>query len=81
MEPDNTLLLDLWESIRGYCPAKKRDELALRLLYILEDHGADSRLYEQLREEDFNLDNAIDEWNHNHNEDEDNEYFEEDEDI
>ena len=83
MEHDNTLLLNIWELTRGYCPAKKRDELAHRLLHIFEDHGADSSLFDQLCGEDFNLDNAIDEWQHDteeNNSGHGDEYFLEDED-
>lgn len=77
MEPDNSLILDIWEVVRGYCVAKKRDELAHRLLHIFEDHGADASHFEQLLGEDFNMDNAVDEWVDEHDDGEENEYEEE----
>lgn len=85
MEIDNTLILDLWEVARRYCPASKRDEFAYRLLHIFEDYGADSKLFDQLTGEDFNLDNAIKEWfkeiSEDENFDEKEDYYLEDEDI
>ena len=84
MDAENTLFLDIWEVVKGYCPARKRDELAHRLLHILEDHGFESERFTNLLGEDFNLDNAVNEWIEEHEDDiEDNyeeEYYLEDED-
>ncbi|NJO64309.1 MAG: hypothetical protein HC836_40920 [Richelia sp. RM2_1_2] len=84
MEADNDLIVSIWELVKGYCPAKKRDELAHRILHVFEDHGMDSDKYECLLGEDFNLDNAVNEWIEEHAKDEEreyefNEYFVEDE--
>lgn len=82
MEIENDLIVDIWEIVKGYCSAKKRDELAHRLLHVFEDHGADGSKYNQLFGEDFHLDNAVEEWLEEHeedlNENHDGEYFEED---
>lgn len=74
MEPDNILILDIWEIVKGYCAAKKRDELAHRLLHVFEDNGAESSHFEQLLGEDYNLDNAVQEWIEEHDEDDEDEY-------
>lgn len=81
MEYDNTLILDIWENIKGYCPARKRDEMAHRLLHVFEDHGSDSKQFEQLLSEDFNLDNAIKEWISEDEDEYNEEFFLEDEEI
>ncbi len=87
MEPENDLILEIWEVVKRYCPAKRRDELAGQILRIFEDHGADPVAFEKMLGEDYNLDNAITERSkHRDDEDEidpykDEEYFWDDEDI
>ena len=85
MHIENELIVDIWEIVKGYCSAKKRDELAHRLLHVFEDHGADSSVYNRMLGEDYHLDNAIEEWveEHEHGDadEHDDEYFEEDDNI
>lgn len=61
MEIDAKTVADLWETVKEYVPANKREELALAFLTVLVDNDVDIEDYEDLKDVDDDLENAINE--------------------
>jgi hypothetical protein len=61
MELDAKTVADLWETVKEYVPANKREELALAFLGVLIDNDVVIEDMEDLKDVDDDLDNAISE--------------------
>jgi glycine cleavage system regulatory protein len=61
MEIDAKTVADLWETIKEYVPANKREELALAFLEVFVDHDIEIEDMEDLHGVDDNLDTALEE--------------------
>lgn len=61
MEIDAKTVSDLWETIREYVTANKREELALAFLTVFVDNDVEIEDLEDLRDIDDDLDTAIQE--------------------
>lgn len=58
MNSESKLILDLWDYLRDVIPAAKREESALHLLTVFEDHGFEFRPGD-IQGEDKHLDDAL----------------------
>ena len=56
MRDDNEMIVEVWEVIRDVVPAAKREDAALRLLKVFEEHGFDIN---EIEGEDSILDEAL----------------------
>ena len=61
MEIDAKTVSDLWETVREYVTANKREELALAFLTVFVDNDVEIEDLEDLQDIDDDLDNAIQE--------------------
>jgi hypothetical protein len=61
MEIDAKTVADLWETIKEYVPANKREELALAFLEVFVDNDIEIEDIEDLHGVDDNLDTALEE--------------------
>jgi hypothetical protein len=59
MEIDAKTVADLWETIKEYVPANKREELALSFLEVFVNNDVDIEHMEDLNGVDDNLDTAL----------------------
>jgi len=61
MEITESTILEIWEHFSDYIPPGKKNDAAAKFLRIVIEHGVDLDDLEDLREEDENIDNALDE--------------------
>jgi hypothetical protein len=61
MEIDAKTVADLWETIKEYVPAAKREELAVAFLTVFQDNDVDIEDIEELKDVDDDLDSALSE--------------------
>ncbi len=61
MEIDAKTVSDLWETVREYVAANKREELALAFLNVFVDNDVEIEDLEDLRDIDDDLDAALQE--------------------
>jgi hypothetical protein len=59
MEIDAKTVADLWETVKEYVPANKREELALSFLEVFVNNDVDIEHMEDLNGVDDNLDTAL----------------------
>lgn len=59
MEIDAKTVADLWETVKEYVPANKREELALSFLQVFMDNDVEIEDMEDLHGVDDNLDTAL----------------------
>jgi hypothetical protein len=59
MEIDAKTVADLWETVKEYVPANKREELALSFLEVFVNNDVDIEHMEDLNGIDDNLDTAL----------------------
>lgn len=60
MELDAKTVLDLWECVKEFVPANKREELAISFLTVFVDNDVEIEDLEDLKGADHDLDNALD---------------------
>lgn len=61
MNLDAKTVADLWDAIRDFAPAAKREEMAIAFLQTLVDNEVEIEDYEDLRDVDDDLDSALEE--------------------
>jgi hypothetical protein len=59
IEVEVELILELWNSVKDFIPAKSRDDVAEEFLSTLTNFGVDSGELSIIAEEDRNLHNAF----------------------
>lgn len=59
MSLDSKTVAELWDAIRDYAPAAKREEMAVSLLQTLVDNEVEIEDLEDLRDVDHDLDAAL----------------------
>jgi len=79
MEITDDTLLDLWEFFADYIPVGKKNDTAVKFLRVFMEHGVDIDDLKALRDEDDNIDYALDEISNSidENYDEESDYEEE----
>lgn len=74
MNSESKLFLEMWDYVRDVIPAAKREESALHLLQLFEDHGYEIRPGD-IQGEDQYLDHAIEAIGFETDDEEDEEYY------
>lgn len=59
MTLDAKTVAELWDSIKDYTPANKREEMAVAMLQTLVDNEVEIEDLEDLRDVDHDLDSAL----------------------
>lgn len=60
MELDTSVIIDIWELISSNVPNGKKEDLAIKLISILNKEGVEKDDFEIIRGEDDWLDSALD---------------------
>ena len=60
MEVDSKLVAELWEKVKDFVPAGKREDVAISFLEVFHEHDVEIADLDELRGADEDLDAALD---------------------
>ena len=72
------MLIEFWNKISNYIPAKDKSDAAVSFVAMLDDFGIDEQSINELKENDVYLDSAFTEYYQEEDDEEDNSWYNDD---